>query len=238
MNLSDYCSIDGESVRISPIQASRFAKQVAGDFNPIHDPDAKRFCVPGDLLFALVLEKCGISRQMSFTFTGMVGPNVSLHFPKSPENAFEVRDSADRTFLKVNRSGPVSKDRSLIDSFTKGYVAFSGHNFPHILVPLMAEHRVMINTDRPLVVYESMSFGLDRLDLVHPQLELTETTLDVHGKRGNAHLSFLVKMAGEVVGTGRKKLVLSGLRELEEAKLQHLVERFDARRTEYLRSHI
>ncbi len=26
-------------------------KKVAGDFNPIHDEDNKRFCVPGDLLF-------------------------------------------------------------------------------------------------------------------------------------------------------------------------------------------
>ena len=33
-------------------QASDFAKKVGDDFNPIHDVTAKRFCVPGDLLFA------------------------------------------------------------------------------------------------------------------------------------------------------------------------------------------
>ena len=234
MTLDDYYSADGKKIRITPEQASRFAKEVAGDFNPIHDPDAKRFCVPGDLLFALVLEKCGLNRRMRFSFTGMVGSGVALVIPELPGAQCAVCDETDKPYLQVDRSGPASVDRSLIAAFTQSYVAFSGQNFPHILVPLMAEHRVMINTERPLVVYESMALDLQRLDLVSPVLELAETRLDVRGKRGKAHLTFYVKNAGEVVGMGRKKLVLSGLRAFDEAKLNRLVERFDARRTEYL----
>lgn len=234
MKLSDYCFTEGSRVLITPVQASRFAKEVAGDFNPIHDPDAKRFCVPGDWLFALVLDRYGLNRQMLFTFKGMVGPNIALHLPESPGDAFEIRDAADRTYLKVERSGPVSKDTELIAALTRRYIEFSGHNFPHILVPLMTKHRVMINTERPLVIYESMSFSFDRLDFVDPILELKDSKLVVHGKRGDAHLSFVVKTVDEVVGTGRKTLVLSGLSELDEAKLQDLVEWFDAHRIAYL----
>jgi len=61
MFLQKYYSGDDEKIHFSRQQASRFAKEVAGDFNPIHDQEAKRFCVPGDLLFALVLSKYGLS---------------------------------------------------------------------------------------------------------------------------------------------------------------------------------
>ena len=43
-------------VSVTREQASRFAKSIADDCNPLHDIDAKRFCVPGDLLFSMVLK--------------------------------------------------------------------------------------------------------------------------------------------------------------------------------------
>jgi hypothetical protein len=48
MFLSPYFTKQDQSVFISAQQASDFAKKIAGDFNPIHDVGAKRFCVPGD----------------------------------------------------------------------------------------------------------------------------------------------------------------------------------------------
>ena len=53
-------------------QASHFAKQVANDFNPIHDVDSKRFCVPGDLLFAKILMSEGVHSHLRVQFNGMV----------------------------------------------------------------------------------------------------------------------------------------------------------------------
>ena len=52
MLLEKYVQGNGEYFSFTRKQASDFAKQVASDFNPIHDEDAKRFCVPGDLLFS------------------------------------------------------------------------------------------------------------------------------------------------------------------------------------------
>ena len=73
MLLEKYVNQSHEGFSFSRKQACEFAKQVATDFNPIHDEDAKRFCVPGDLLFAVLLHKYGLTEQLSCTFNGMVG---------------------------------------------------------------------------------------------------------------------------------------------------------------------
>jgi hypothetical protein len=218
---------------ISAAQASRFAKEVAGDFNPLHDPDNKRFCVPGDLLFALVLARHGLAAHMEFAFTGMLGADLPLDLPTQPGEAFAVRGGG-RTVLEVRRRGPVTRDAAAVEALVRRYVAFSGHNFPDILVPLMERHGVMISPDRPLVVYERMALDLEPGP--HPDLDMTLTgsTLEQAGRRGDAHLHFELASGGRVVGRGTKKLVLSGLRDYESAAMQGLVGRYQAWRAAYL----
>lgn len=233
MFLSPFHQATPEGVRISPRQASRFAKEVAGDFNPIHDPDAKRFCVPGDLLFSLALDRYGLHRRMGFSFSGMVGPDVALIFPEGNEARFAVTDAGGKEYLRVERAGERTLDQGLIESFTRSYVAFSGRNFPYILVPLMAAQQVMLNPDRPLVIYESMSFDLDRLDFSQPRLELADSRLEVQGRRGDVWLEFHVLTGAGKIGTGRKKLVLSGLQPFDAARMQGLVDALLARQQLY-----
>ena len=216
-----YTEQDGY-IQVSAEQASQFAKGVSDDFNPIHDPDSRRFCVPGDLLFALVLSKYGLSQTMSFRFSGMVGALTPLAFPDSDAPYLVIENDKNKEFLNIERSGEINKAPGLIEAMIKNYVVFSGHNFPDILVPLMAEKNVMINPGRPLVIYEGMSFKLDHLDFSHPELELSKSTLQVSGKRGDAQLHFNITDAGRPVGTGLKRLVLSGLREYEEAAMQEM----------------
>ncbi len=230
MFLDSYVREADGLVRISATQASRFAKEVAGDFNPIHDPDAKRFCVPGDLLFCLVLSRYGLSQRMSFAFTGMVGDNVGLRLPAEPGALIELTDETGKCYLRVERDGAVTRDPALVERIARSYVSFSGHNFPYILAPLMARHKVMINLERPLVIYESMSFDLDSLDLADPTLELADATLEVAGKRGDAYLHFHFGAGGRTVGSGQKKLVLSGLREYDEEAMQRFIEQYNRRK--------
>ena len=78
MLLAPFYTKNANLIRISAQQASNFAKLQCFDFNPIHDPDNKRFCVPGDLLFSLALNIYGVSESMSFTFTNMVGADMGL----------------------------------------------------------------------------------------------------------------------------------------------------------------
>ncbi len=233
MYLNAFHQTNDGLVTIEPEQASRFAKEVAQDFNPLHDPDSKRFCVPGDLLFALVLANSGLSSKMVFNYTGMVGKDVSLVFPETAANTFQVTDSQDKEYLNVSREGATTDDMQLIEAFTRAYVAFSGHSFPHILVPLMREHNVMINPARPMVIYENMSFQFDRLDLKAPVLELEESQLEVDGKRGTVTLKFHVLEDGVEVGKGQKSMVLSGLREFDEQKVQDLVEMYETTKANY-----
>lgn len=235
MFLDSYYDNNEGTIFVSPRQASDFAKNVAGDFNPIHDEGAKRFCVPGDLLFALVLNQYGLSQHMNFVFSGMVGEGVKLIFPEVADETITISDSNGKDYLSIERSGDNSTDPMLIQNLTRRYVEFSGQTFPHILVPLMAKHNVMINPDRPLVIYESMMINIDRMNISDPQLELSHSTLDVDGKRGSVCLEFSIKDAGEVVGTGKKNMVLSGLREFEQATIDQLVNDYAARKNAYTR---
>ena len=233
MFLRNFYKLEDNKTLVSPDQASKFAKLIADDFNPIHDPDAKRFCVPGDLLFSLFLEKYGLSQEMCFTFAGMVGKDVPLNFPDSEESRIAITDDNGKEYLYIDRKGDVSNNQELIERFVKSYVAFSGHTFPHLLVPLMAEHNVMINPARPLVMYESMSVDLKTVDMTEPSLELSETSLKVNGKRGDAAITFLVKCDDEVVGKGVKKLVLSGLREFDQSQIDQVVESYSENKKKY-----
>jgi len=233
MFLDSFHSKEDGFIQITADQASEFAKGVSDDFNPIHDPDSRRFCVPGDLLFALVLANYGISQSMSFSFKGMVGALTPLAFPDTDAPKLEIVNDKGKEFLNVERSGEVSQSPRLIEAMIRNYVVFSGHNFPGILVPLMAEHKVMINPARPLVIYEGMSFKLQHLDFSNPELELAKASLQVSGKRGDVELHFNITDAGRPVGTGLKKLVLSGLRDYEEPAMQGMCDLYYARKQSY-----
>ncbi len=223
----------GDQVLISPEQASHFAKDVAGDFNPIHDHDSKRFCVPGDLLFSIVLDKYGLSQNMSFTFSGMVKKDVLLNFPETDAEQFEITDDKGKSYLAVRRSGSVNSDPHSIEVFIKNYVAFSGPNFPHVLVPLMEKHNVMINTDRPLVIYDNMAFKLDHTEFSDPKLIASDTTLNINGKRGDANLHFEITSDDQIIGHGLKKLVISGMREYHYETIHNFTENYLARMADY-----
>lgn len=236
MLLDDYYQEDS-TLHISRQQASDFAKRVAGDFNPIHDADAKRFCVPGDLLFSLVLSKYGLSQKMHFNFQGMVGDGVDLIFPQLEDNIdsapIVISDSNGKDYLSIEREGECSRDKTLINDLSSRYVEFSGQTFPHILVPIMAENNIMLNPERPMVIYESMSINISRLDISEPSLELTSSSFSGDNKRGNVALEFRIISAGEVVGTGMKRLILSGLRNFEQENIDQLVDNYQQRKLAY-----
>ncbi|NMS58478.1 DUF3581 family protein, partial [Vibrio parahaemolyticus] len=120
-------------------QARHFAKRVAGDYNPIHDEDNKRFCVPGDLLFAVLLSKEGVSQKMRFNFSGMVNDGVALHIENKCDKESAVVDEAGKEYLHMSREGETNHDPAFIEHVVTNYVQFSGMNFPHIMVPLMEE---------------------------------------------------------------------------------------------------
>jgi hypothetical protein len=223
MLIDSYYSEDENGISFSRQQASRFAKQVADDFNPLHDPDAKLFCVPGDLLFALVLAKYGVSQRMRFTFSGMVDDARLLHFWTSDSGTLNLVDGEEKSYLGVERDGANSRAIAFVESLTRNYVEFSGHTFPHVLIPLMSQHQVMINPARPIVIYQSMEIVLERVDIPAADLEFTGAHLDVEGKRGNVRLDFLLKYSGKPIGTGTKYMSMRGLRPFDQRVVDDIV---------------
>lgn len=215
---------------ISPSQGSRFAKQIAQDFNPLHDVGSKRFCVPGDLLFTLVLSRFGLSQHMHFDYQGMVGGNEPLEFIENTDS-FRVVNSEGKPLLSGTKSGDTLNNESIINGFCQAYVAFSGQSFPHILVPLMRQENVMINPSRPMVIYESMDFKFERAvaNLAEvPSLELSGSEISVEGKRAKVTIHFAIKISGRTLGNGYKSMTLSGLKPFEESAIDVLVADYEA----------
>jgi len=233
MFIEQYCSIQNEQISFTRQQGSDFAKQVADDFNPLHNIEAKRFCVPGDLLFSIIIAKSGLHKEMSFNFSGMVGDGIALTFPNEIIDNCDIVDDKNKTYLSVEASGEKTHCTSLINALTKAYVDFSGHTFPDILVKLMTENNVMINHTRPMVMYQCMKINLERLDITTLTLKLAKTSLTIEGKRGDAWLEFDLVSDGEIVGHGKKHMLLSGLREYCQENVDTMVAQYNDSKIAY-----
>ncbi|REL28343.1 DUF3581 family protein [Thalassotalea euphylliae] len=212
MFINQFYNQSPATVSFTRQQASDFAKQIADDFNPLHDIDAKRFCVPGDLLFAVTLAKAGLAKQMRFNFSGMVTDGIELSLPSQLAAETAVTDANGKQYLTIETDGEMTQSQALIEALVRAYVGFSGHTFPHILCDLMAKNDVMINPARPMIMYESMSIEMLDLSVSEVRLELASSTLTIDGKRGNAVLAFNLYNGETLIGTGEKHMVLSGLR--------------------------
>ncbi|WP_087023547.1 DUF3581 family protein [Thaumasiovibrio subtropicus] len=236
MFLAPYFTRNEQSWQFSRQQASHFAKYIAGDFNPIHDEEAKRFCVPGDLLFSMVLANHGLHKKMKFTFSGMVTEKQHLHISESTPGQLDLVDEAGKAYLHVNYEGELTQNSELIEQVTRKYVRFSGMNFPHIMVPLMESAQSMINPDRPLVIYESMEIEFDTLEFSLPDVELTQSDIEVDGKRGSVTLGFRFSENGKEIGHGRKVMRMSGLKPYCANAVDDLVNEFNSRKASFLES--
>ena len=228
--LAPYYRCEQDTVVVSAQQGSGFAKDIAGDHNPIHDVDAPRFCVPGDLLFALIVEHYGLARHMTLTFRGMLRADTPLRFPTAPEAAFSIADAAGRDYVGVELGPRMPAPPAVQRGVIEAYVACSGQTFPDLLQPLLEAHQVMFNPDRPLVVYNSMALAFDGPLTATPSLSLTQTHLEVTGKRGDAQFDFDILENGQQIGRCWKKMVVSGLRAYSSADMGAVVARYQARR--------
>jgi len=236
MDIASYFSATDQGVSFSAQQASLFAKGVAGDFNPIHDVDNKRFCVPGDLLFAVLLDRYGCRAQTSVQFSGMLAKDASLALPEvldATTAALHVKDNREREVLTFFSQGPSLGDGDFISRLSEEYVRFSGRTFPELLVPLMCDAGVMINPARPLVIYKDMSLRLsDACDDVL-QLEVGDCACHVSGKKAAVRLGFTIRAGNGIIGEGEKNLVMGGLREFDQIAMQGVIDQYNDRKASF-----
>lgn len=228
--LDSFHDVDSQGqVQVTAEQGSRFAKTIANDYNPIHHAGSKRFCVPGDLLFALAVSRYGLAADMHIRFLDLLKAGVGVSYPDVPpqgDQLIEILNEQGKPTLNLALSGERSIDTQQQSSLVRNYVAFSGHNFPSILVPLMREQGVMINPARPLVIYEGMTLQFGDFDFTDLEVELSESRLEVNGKRGEVALHFRLHSTGRDVGSGCKTLILSGLRDYNEDSIQAMCDEY------------
>ena len=235
MDVTDYCALERDGVRFAERDASRFAKGVAGDFNPIHDPGSRRFCVPGDLLFGVLLHRYGAFAESAVRFAGMLDAEVELALPAALENeAVHLVDPRGREVLSFHGAGGEVGGRDFAARLAHEYVRFSGRTFPEILVPLMREAGMMISPERPLVIYKDMAFSIEAAPDGPIELSLADADLTLAGKKGVARLRFEIAAGGARIGEGEKNLVLGGLRPFDETAMASVVETYEARRRQFL----
>jgi len=255
MNISDYFIEEGQAVYFEEQQASTFAKSVAGDFNPIHDPGTKRFCVPGDLLFSVLLSRYGVSATTTVEFSGMLDGGTRMQLPEQPSGSLDIIDANGRALMSIHRDGVEYTNAIFISALCHEYVKFSGQTFPGILVPLMEGAAVMINPARPLVIYKDMTIkfndkanslfegggAVQSGELLKPiedllTLRSSGNDIEVDGRKGKVRLSFSIDVDGVEIGSGEKNMLLSGLREYDQAAMMAIVEQYNAWRRDYKES--
>jgi len=228
-----YYTHSGESFLFSKQQGSDFAKRIAGDFNPLHDVDNSRFCVPGDLLFSVLLSKYGISQEMHFDFQGMVAGDMPISF-RPVEEGIVAENEKQKKVLSMTRSGDVTENSIFIEGLIRAYVAFSGKTFPHVIIKLMKQEGAMINTRKPMVIYDQMKLSFDRFSIAAPEVVLQECQFDVSGKRGMVTMHFDIRAEDSSIGSGEKKIIMSGLRPYEQTEIDYLVDTYNSGRESYL----
>jgi len=233
LDISSFATTTEHGMKFSQTQASDFAKGVAGDFNPLHDVGGKRFCVPGDLLFASLLSHYGVYQRLQVDLVALVNADVEVALPDKLSAENEFRDTNDRHLLSLKVSGESTSEQAFVTSLVLQYVRFSGKTFPDVLVDLMRDYNVMINPDRPLVIYKDMSLTLDSLQGDNLSLSLDQASMDVDGKKGKVCLRFIIKDGNSIIGQGEKNMLLSGLREFDHNAMSEIVNRYAEWKTAY-----
>ncbi|WP_026959179.1 DUF3581 family protein [Aliagarivorans taiwanensis] len=234
MELSDYFSRQQDKLIFSRQQACSFAKSVANDFNAIHDADSSRFCVPGDLLFSVLLNELGLAQKMQVSFSDMVSDNVPLRVESPDKGRFDLLDDNDKRYLSLETQGESTHQHEVIEGMIQDYARFSGMNFPHILEPLLKEQGLMLNRKRPLVIYESMSLELDTLPQQRATLDFDHGDYQPNGRRGVATLHFTISENGKKLGHGQKRMLVGALLPYKQEESQLLIDSYCAARDRYL----
>jgi len=235
MFTQDYYTKSGQAFSFSKQQGSDFAKGIAGDFNPLHDISNSRFCIPGDLLFSVMLSQFGVSQQMTFDFQGMVAGGMPIIFVESAEKVVAENDKP-KAVLELTRSGEITHNPAFIEGLVRSYVSFSGKTFPHIINKLMKDEGAMINTRKPMVIYDQMSLSFDRFTAGAPEVELHDCKFDVSGKRGVITMNFDIRADQQSIGSGEKKIIMGGLRPYEQPDIDYLVDTYNAARVVHSKS--
>ena len=233
MFLKPFYTQQGSCFSFSQQQASAFAKHIANDYNKIHDVDNQHFCVPGDLLFAVSLATFGLSEQISIDFTGKVKNDVDLQFTPFADNKCAIVNTAEQALMQLEMQGDNAHDEEIVTKLIKEYVHFSGKNFPNVMVPLMQEHQLMFNPSKALIMYRRMQINMTRVNLNNICLCYDDAVIEVRGKRATIIFKFNFYDGDELVGTGHKEMLVSGLLPYEESAMDDVIAAYHAIKANY-----
>ena len=91
----------------------------------------------------------------------------------------------------------------------------------------------MINPARPLIIYKDMAVEIKHFPVGDLSLEFSGASMDVNGKKGSVKLEFDLSVDGENIGHGTKDMVVSGLREYDQAAIDTIVSDYNQTKQSY-----
>ncbi len=79
-----------------------------------------------------------------------------------------------------------------------------------------------------------MTIDLDRLDIHAQALAMDHADVLISGKRGEVELAFNLVDDGKLAGRGRKRMILSGLREYDRQVMDEVVVSLNRRKLDFM----
>jgi len=157
--LGNVFTVKGWSRITSAAARPACCKEVAGDFNPIHDPGCPPLLRARRIYFSLsYFWRFGLSTDMTFHFSRPAGlKTCPANFAKGADGTIQVCDQARQGVSGSRPQRRHNTDKVFIEEFTLGYVAAFGQNFPPHHEALMESNGVMFNPTGQLVMYDSMT---------------------------------------------------------------------------------
>jgi hypothetical protein len=97
----------------------------------------------------------------------------------------------------------------------------------------MKKNDVMINPERPLIIYKDMAIHIDQFPQGELSLEFSGASMDVDGKKGSVKLEFDLAVDGRSIGHGTKEMVVSGLRPYDQSAIDQIVSEYNKTKLTY-----
>lgn len=216
--------IGNDVFRFIPTACSAYARNVAKDFNPIHSHLAKKYCVPGDLIFALITEMHGAHNYMRVDFLNRVGAECKLFFD-TKRIALALLDVDKKLYAELATAGDKSVCPKRLKTVSNVVVSCTSGYFPYKLIDNLREENVMLSIRRSMVMLKSIEVELRNIHSASSLVAKYQSSgLELSGKRGEVKVYFqLFDDDGISVGFVTKTVLIIGIEKFnDKASKQYL----------------
>lgn len=221
--------LDDSLFKFNAVACDAYARNVVKDFNPIHNHLAKNYCVPGDLIFALMVERGGVHGSMRMDFLNRVGKDSEYIFV-SGKAGMALLDRGNKVQAQLIGSGDASVCVKCISAVSDAVLSCTSSYFPYKMMRSLRAENLMLSGCRSLVILKSIEVNVSDL---HFASDLTavfcSSSLRHSGRRGTIDAHFqLVGGNGQVLGQVIKTALIIGIERFNGKRSAQYLENYES----------